>query len=409
MVEVVHRTPRRRPPAPNRTAFAVQAPPAVDPPAALQPVQLLVPLLGSLSILVYGVMARTPVLLVTGGIMALASMASPVVLHWTGRRLQRSKLAARRERYRAHLQELTSAAEHAKAQLAAAKAETHPSHRGYDEWLEGGRLWERGRDDPDVADVRIGTADLPTGFAVTLHGSRTMDVDPDAELTDATAAFERLATVLEDSALVLRLAGPGVVALTGERAAALGLVRAILLELALTSAPDDMRLIAAFPPDDLSAWEWAKWLPHTAPAGADPGSERMLVSSVPDLERHLNAIAASRLSGLAERIVHTAPGARPRAVLVIDRFDPLTELGVSATLAHTLAHAETLGITVLTLPPSSPQAPTETSILITMGSAGGEATSSTAVLRRLREPFAAPVDFTPLAVDSADAERVARR
>ncbi|MGZ4625480.1 MAG: FtsK/SpoIIIE domain-containing protein, partial [Kineosporiaceae bacterium] len=217
-------------------------------------------------------------------------------------------------------------------------------------------------------------------------------------------------TVLEDSALVLRLAGAGVVALTGDRAAALGLVRAILLELALTCAPDDMRLIAAFPPDDLSAWEWAKWLPHTAPAGADPGSsERMLASSVLDLERHLDAIAAPRLSGLAERTGHTARSARPRAVVVIDRFDPLTELGVSATLAQTLAHAENLGITVLTLPPSSPQAPTETSTLITVGGAGGEATSSAAVLRRLREPSAAPVDFTPLAVDSADAERVARR
>src|SRR4051794_38730407 len=103
MPEVVHRNPRIRPAPPARTTFDVPAFPPIEPPAKLQPVQLLVPVLGSVSILVYGVMARTPVLLVTGGIMALASLASPVVLHVTGRRGQRAKLERRRERYRARL------------------------------------------------------------------------------------------------------------------------------------------------------------------------------------------------------------------------------------------------------------------------------------------------------------------
>src|SRR4051812_519827 len=109
MGEVVHRSPRVRPPAPTRTAFDLQAPPPLEPAAKLQPVQLLVPVLGSMSILVYGVMARTAVLLVTGGIMALASMASPLVLHWTGRRSQRVKLARRRGRDRPHLSALAAA------------------------------------------------------------------------------------------------------------------------------------------------------------------------------------------------------------------------------------------------------------------------------------------------------------
>src|SRR4051794_13389608 len=106
MTEIVHRNPRVRPPAPERTEFDLPAPPVVEPPAKLQPVQLLVPVLGSMSILVYGVMARTAVLLVTGGIMALASLASPLVLHWTGKRSQRGKLGRRRGRYRLHLSAL---------------------------------------------------------------------------------------------------------------------------------------------------------------------------------------------------------------------------------------------------------------------------------------------------------------
>src|SRR3954451_6415761 len=110
MPQAVHRTPRMRPAGPDRTQFDVPALPSVEPPARLQAGQLLIPVLGSLSILVYGVMARTPVLLVTGGIMALASLASPVVLHWSGRRTQRAKVARRRERYREQLAALEQAA-----------------------------------------------------------------------------------------------------------------------------------------------------------------------------------------------------------------------------------------------------------------------------------------------------------
>jgi hypothetical protein len=130
MPEAVYRSPRLRPPAPVHTAFDVPALPAVEPPAKMQPVQLLVPVLGSLSILVYGVMARTPVLLVTGGIMALASLASPVVLHWSAKRTQRLKVEARRGRYRARLGELTSALVQAKTEQVAVLTHPHPAPMG---------------------------------------------------------------------------------------------------------------------------------------------------------------------------------------------------------------------------------------------------------------------------------------
>src|SRR5947209_8519494 len=158
MAEVVHRSPRVRPPAPARTTFDLQAPPTLEPPAKLQAVQLLVPVLGSLSILVYGVMARTPVLLVTGGIMALASLASPVVLHRTARRSQRAKAEARRGRYRARIGELASALTRAKAELRAALADPHPGSEARVDWIAAGRLWERRVEDDDFLDVRVGTA-----------------------------------------------------------------------------------------------------------------------------------------------------------------------------------------------------------------------------------------------------------
>src|SRR3954468_14331865 len=163
MTEIVHRNPRVRPAAPERTEFDLPAPPVLEPPAKLQPVQLLVPVLGSLSILVYGLMARTAVLLVTGAIMALASLASPLVLHWSGRRAQRAKLAARRERYRTQLEALVAAAAQSRSRLLEVLADPSPTPDGHEAWLVSRRLCERRLEDEDLLTVRLGTGEVPTG------------------------------------------------------------------------------------------------------------------------------------------------------------------------------------------------------------------------------------------------------
>ncbi len=189
MPEAVHRTPRVRPAGPARTTFDVPALPSLDPPVPLQPVQLLLPVLGSLSILVYGVMARTAVLLVTGGIMALASLASPVVLHWSNRRARRATLARRRERYRVRLAELTEAVEVAQSQLREALSRPHPVPRAYGAWAGSSRLWERRLEDGDALLVRLGTADIPTGFTVAQPAPAPVDAEPDAELLREVEEF----------------------------------------------------------------------------------------------------------------------------------------------------------------------------------------------------------------------------
>src|SRR4051794_336401 len=409
MTEVVHTNPRVRPPAPARTEFDLPAPPVVEPPAKLQPVQLLVPVLGSMSILVYGVMARTPVLLVTGAIMALASFASPLVLHWTGKRAQRAKLAKRRERYRGLLAEVGEQVSAAKAQLAALTADPHPAPVDYDGWLAGSRLWERRLDDGDVLDVALGAADVPTGFTVRRQTTPSMDADQDDELLAEVAAAEAGAATLAGAPLVLELAAAGVVAVTGEREASLALVRATLLELALTCAPDDLCLVAAFPPAEAGTWGWVKWLPHTAAGTPGPlgrRGERLLATTAEELERHLDGVVTPRLRLLEEHTWATSQQAFAHAVVLVDRYDPLTELGLAGTLTKALARAAEVGVTVLALCDPGAAAPTETTALVTVEPGAGGVPA--AVLRRLGTP-SAPLPFTPLAATTADAERLARR
>jgi S-DNA-T family DNA segregation ATPase FtsK/SpoIIIE len=236
-----------------------------------------------------------------------------------------------------------------------------------------------------------------------------MDADPDDELLAEAAAAAAAAGSLPGAPLVLRLTDAGVVAVTGDRAAALALVRAALLELALTCAPDDLCLVAAYPPAEVYTWAWVKWLPHTAagtPGTLTGPAGRLLATSAEELEAHLDAVVAPRLRLLEERTWATSQQAFARAVVLVDRYDPLTELGLAGTLTKALARAAEVGVTVLALCDPGAAAPTETTALVTV-SARADGVPA-AVLRRLGTP-SAPVPFTPLAATTADADRLARR
>jgi S-DNA-T family DNA segregation ATPase FtsK/SpoIIIE len=408
MPEIVHRNARVRPPAPARTTFEIPPLPVVEPRAKLQAVHLLVPVLGSLSILVYGVMARTAVLLVTGGITALASLASPLLVHWLGKRAQRARFESRRGRFRFRLSELRAAVEQAKEHLRIVLADPHPVPGRYDDWLDAGRLWERCLDDLDMLDVQLGTADVATDFRVN-RPSWSAESEPDAELAAEADALDDDAGALAKAPLVLRLAEGGVVAVTGDRAGALGLVRTMVIELALSCAPDDLSLVAAFPPAETTSWDWLKWLPHTAGSRVPMDRrrpDRLLATTGQDLERLLEQVVGPRLLRVREPSSATALTSLPRVVIVIDRFDPLSELGLSRLLCQSLANAD-IGVAVIALCDQGTQAPGETTAIISAGSGGGTAGSSPSVLRRLAPP-APPVSFSSLSVAVHEAEGIAR-
>ncbi|HYJ74106.1 MAG TPA: type VII secretion protein EccCa, partial [Kineosporiaceae bacterium] len=402
MPQAVHRVPRMRPgdsvggSAVSR--FDLPALPSLEPPARLQPVQLLIPVLGSLSILVYGVMARTAVLLVTGGIMALASLASPVVLHWSARRAQRAKLARRRQRFREQLAALDEAVEAARARLAAALAWPHPLPAQYASWIGSDQLWERRPDDDDLLAVRLGTADVPTGFTVSGAVAESVDAERDPEPEAEAEALAADAAVLREAPFALDLAEAGVVSIAGPRAPSVSLARAVVLELALTCAPDDLGLVVAVPPGALTAWEWAKWLPHTSSAARGP--ERRIATSTADVERHLTELVAPRLRLLEDGTWGASQEAFPRILVVVDRFDPFTEVGASPELTRAFERGPEVGVSVLAVVDDAGAAPSRTRAIVSMDADGQ------AVLRRARD--ASGVPFVPVAITAPDAEAVAR-
>ena len=119
--------------------------------------------------------------------------------------------------------------------------------------LPGKRLWERRRGDPDALSLRLGTADLPAEVEVTgRHGGETPDEPRTVHAVPATVPLRE--------AGVLGLAGPAD-QLTG-------LLRWVVLQLAIHHPPRDLAL-TLLAPRARADWNWLRWLPHARPADGD--------------------------------------------------------------------------------------------------------------------------------------------
>ena len=119
--------------------------------------------------------------------------------------------------------------------------------------LPGKRLWERRRSDPDALSLRLGTADLPAEVEVTgRHGAETLDEPRTVRAVPATVP-------LRESG-VLGLAGPA------DQLA--GLLRWVVLQLAIHHPPRDLAL-TLLAPRARGDWNWLRWLPHARPADGD--------------------------------------------------------------------------------------------------------------------------------------------
>src|SRR5262249_17466361 len=97
--------------------------------------------------------------------------------------------------------------------------------------------------------------------------------------------------------------------------AARGLVRAMIAQLAVFHAPDDV-LIAVVPsPERRREWEWVKWLPHNLhPSKTDAvGPVRLVATSAAELEQRLDDLIANR-----PRFNPGGGSASPHLVVVLD-------------------------------------------------------------------------------------------
>ncbi|MBN1872646.1 MAG: zinc-ribbon domain-containing protein [Anaerolineae bacterium] len=119
------------------------------------------------------------------------------------------------------------------------------------------RLWERRPEHEDFLSMRLGMGLLPTTTKVTAPHPDMPDPRL-AEVHRLEAEYQLVPQVPVTASI--RLGPLGIAGPAPERA---GIARAMLMNLVVHHAPDDVHLLAVYSPQLIKEWEWLKWLPHT--------------------------------------------------------------------------------------------------------------------------------------------------
>lgn len=325
---VIKRPPRRAAPEIPVGELPVEAPPEI--PAATggrwQQALMVLPMLG-------GTVAMAMMFgrgggaysYVVGGMFGLSSLAM-LVTTWGSAGPKKSELMAARREYLRHLATLRRRARETAGAQRAGLSYRHPDPGRLWSTVDSHRVWERRPGDADFAVVRVGVG--PQALATPLVPPVTRPLEELEPMTaGALRRFLDAYSVVPDLPVALSLRsfarvfvrGPAGPVRGAGSPAAQALARAVLTQLAVFHAPDELLIAVCSGPERRAAWEWVKWLPHVHhPSRTDAlGPVRLVTSSAADLERLLHDVlgARSRFSP------HGVATDGPQVVVVLDGGD----------------------------------------------------------------------------------------
>ncbi len=309
--------PRRRlPTASATTEIAVEAPQELPPPASQSQLQRLLPVVLSaataavMAVLFFSrsAVSQSPTFLAFPVMMLISVVVTAAARHGPqrGRRIE-----ANRFDYFGYLAVLRTRVREIAAAQRLALFHEHPDPDTLWTLIGAPRMWERRPGDPDFCCVRIGVGSLP--LAVRLVSPETPpDGRSDPVTTAALRGFIDTHATIADAPITVPLHGTATVTVDGDLSQLRGLFRAIVCQLAVLHAPDQLLIIGVVSDRTRTHWEWLKWLPHNGhPAATDAvGPVRMVYQSLAEAQRAL-------------------VGARPaQVVVVVDAEDRTPAAGV---------------------------------------------------------------------------------
>ncbi|WP_432992160.1 type VII secretion protein EccCb [Dactylosporangium sp. CA-233914] len=396
-----HRPARFMPPPAPDDKVVLPAPPEVKQ-SAVNVIAMILPLMGSLGIAAYMISYGRPTLIALAIIFAMVSIGAAIGMRTQTRHTEQRARVRQRARYRALLMDVRARAREVAAAQRMLAAWAHPEpDRLLAVAAAARRVWERRQGDPDFLQVRIGRGDAPLATPLQI-GSR---LDPLADydwdcMSAARRLVDRMGTV-SGQPVPLDIGTAGVISVLGLPDRTEALTRALLCQVAVLHAPDDV--LVAVDATAGAQWEWAKWLPHAC----EPGSRASLVAAGPadlagfferELARRQEAQAARRLAVGYDR---SAAPQQQRLLVVFTGFNPVSEFGRSPLLRTLLeAAGPQYGLTLLFVGERETDEPGRVDVRVTVDAEGS--------LRVLGRGGAAPDNAEADAIEPVTAELVAR-
>ncbi|MBY0441529.1 MAG: type VII secretion protein EccCa, partial [Mycobacteriaceae bacterium] len=194
------------------------------------------------------------------------------------------------------------------------------------------RMWER---KPDGKDLNFGVVRVGVGMTrpeVTWGEPQNMPTDIELEPVTGKALqeFGRYQSVVYNLPKMVSLLVEPWYSLVGSRDQVMGVMRAIICQLAFSHGPDHVRMIVVS--SDAEQWEWVKWLPHFGdPRRNDAaGSARMVYASVREFVSEQAELFAGRGSFTPRHASSSSQTPTPHHLIIADVEDPQWEYVISA-------------------------------------------------------------------------------
>ncbi|MEV8015302.1 type VII secretion protein EccCa [Streptomyces sp. NPDC086554] len=403
---LVHRPARSTRPlaaAPERT---IEPPPNLPEGKMGNAATALLPMAGVMGSVVMMTVIRNSQFAAVGAIVLVFALLGAVALFLSQRGKAQRTRRTQRERYLEYVEEQREELGAVERELRQqARVLNPPPTALYDLVRDPARLWERRRLDTDFLRVRLGTGDVPVQqLEIGQNSGSGVLTPPDPFMLNEARALQHRFTTATDFPLMAPLDRAGNVSIIGEREGTLRVARALLIQAAVTHAPDDVAIGLAVSGDRLPEWEWAKWLPHILDPQQDDGPvaarrtapdlATLAQQCAPDLRRR-SSYAAEVRRGLSDK----------NALRMNDRLLAVSDShGSTATelpRPDTAVDLTSMGVTVLHLLEQQVHEPDQVSVRITVD---GEHVT----VEDLRTPRATPGRGTTDDVSIAGAEGLAR-
>ncbi|UUU33807.1 type VII secretion protein EccCa [Streptomyces sp. CA-210063] len=404
--QLIHRPARSTRPLGAAGARTIEPPPNLPEGKAGTAATALLPMAGVMGSVVMMTVIRNSQFAALGAIVLVFALLGAVALFLSQRGKAQRTRRTQRERYLEYLEELREefgTDERARRQLA--RVLDPPPEALYDLARDPARLWERRRRDPDFLRVRVGTGDVPVAHLAIGQNQGGVLTPPDPFMLNEARALLARYSVANDCPITVPLDRAGNVSVVGDREGVLRVARALLVQVAVSHAPDDVAVALGVPGERLADWEWAKWLPHVLDGQEHDGpvAARRIAPSLPQLARHFRhelgrraSYAAEVRRGLADR---KALALASRMLVVSDEYG---ETAAELPRPDTAVGLSDMGVTVLHLLAEQVHEPDQVSVRITVR-------GDQVVVEDLRDPQAVmTAQGTSDEVTAAGAEGLAR-
>ena len=371
-VTIVKRAPRRPAPAMPTGEVLLEPPPEVPPPAGKGWTRMLMVLpmgAGAAAMgLMMGAQRGGPITYVAGAMYGVSILGMIAMMATNTSGPGKREMVEARRQYLRHLSQLRAQLRATVRQQREALYYRNPDPATLWGFTDSGRLWERRRGDADFTVVRIAVG--PQEVATRLVPPQTRPVD-ELEPLCATALRRFVSTysVVPDLPVSVALRDFSHIYLrdgteregTRRDESVRDLTRAMIAQLAVFHAPDDLRIGICVPDAHRDRWEWAKWLPHAQHPGKTDavGPVRLVAPSIPALEAMLDDVLVDR----PRFDPAGAPGGGPHVLVVIDG-------GSTAGSDHLMTEGGVAGVTIVDLSVPPPRLLDDSSVVLEIAADG---------------------------------------